>query len=441
MKTKKGSYNAIVCHLSNVQTHPNADRLKIAQASGYSVIVGSNASEGDLGVLFPEGGQISENVLIENSLYRKHPHTGEKMGGYFESSGRVKSCKLRGQISEGFFTGTDIIGSAGVNLKDGDEFCEIDGRVICKKYLSPATIKAINQAKTAYIKPWWVPNLLKNIHKQFILSKVALDRCPSFRKHFDTPKLRNCVHTIPGGLTAILTVKKHGTSGRTGYVPYKSGWFGRPRYRYVTGTRNVTYNPDTFGKNTDTGFYKGTNFRFQAHERVIAKGLRKDEIVYYEILGFSGPSTPIMPNHKLKKSDFKNAGYSAEEFQSLLDTYGDEITYHYGNDPGDFSIEVYRITQDGVDLNFQEMSDRCVELGLRGVHVVAMTTSEDNLMKESEYYSKDVDLGNQLREGIVIRLEDSGEFVKMVKYKSFTFCTLEGIRSNDPNEVNLEEVS
>ena len=82
MKTKSGDYNAVVCALTNLRPHPNADRLLIAMAAGYQVIVGLEAKEGDIGILFPEGGRLSHEMLMANNLYRKNPATGQPMGGY-----------------------------------------------------------------------------------------------------------------------------------------------------------------------------------------------------------------------------------------------------------------------------------------------------------------------------------------------------------------------
>ena len=58
------------------------------------VIVGQDANNDVLGVVFPSDGRLSEKMLLNNNLYRKHPITNEPMGGYFDKNGRIKSLKL-----------------------------------------------------------------------------------------------------------------------------------------------------------------------------------------------------------------------------------------------------------------------------------------------------------------------------------------------------------
>lgn len=42
-----------------VRPHPNADRVQLADAGGYQVVVGLDVRDGDLGVLFPPDSQVS----------------------------------------------------------------------------------------------------------------------------------------------------------------------------------------------------------------------------------------------------------------------------------------------------------------------------------------------------------------------------------------------
>ena len=448
--SKKSDYVGIVCELTDVRQHPNADNLKIANALGYSIIVGAESKDGDVGVVFPDGGRLSHEMLFNNRLYRKVPVTGERQGGYFGENGRVKACKLRGQISEAFFTTFESFTwcfEGEVTLKIGDEFDTIGPHKICQKYYTPATLRRMKQAAAGYKKPWYLPKLLAHFHKKYLVNKSSFDPCPSFKKHGSTTKLRQCFSMIPDGLNVIVTSKRHGTSGRTGYVKYddRSGLaklLGRPvGYRHVTGSRNVVKNPATFGKVGDGGFYKDSGFRFAAHQ-MIAPKLNRDEVIYYEILGFSNETTPIMPNHKFKWDDFKNQGFTKDEFNSIVKTYGEQATYHYGNLPGEFSVEVYRIVQGGKDLSHTDMVERCAELSLDTVPYVSTLHSGLDLMDYCALMSASQDAGGQLREGLCLRLETpDGELLKIVKYKSTLFSILEGIKRNDVNYVDMEEIS
>ena len=453
MKIKKNAkYNGIVCSLTDVKPHPNADRLQVARALGYDVVVGLEAKEGDLGICFPEGGKLSHEMCLHNSLYRKDPVTGEKMGGYFGENGRVKSTKLRGVHSEAFFTSLDSLVWAGqrgfVELKEGTEIGEIDGQKICEKYYTRATLRAMNRAKKNYKKPKWLPKFLVPIHKKYVVNKVKRDPCPDFKKHFSTTKLRQYSHMIPEGLNAIITSKMHGTSGRTGYVKYDTRRFlgrllKRPvKYQYVTGTRNVVKNPIGYGESKDDGYYAGTTFRQRCHSIIQSAGLYKDEVVYYEIVGFESEGKPIMPNHKLDWKDFKDSGFSKKEFQQLVDQFSETITYHYGQEDGECEIRVYRITNKNVDLSDQKMRQRCQELGLQCVSKLTEIDSGEDLMGICKDLSEESDMQGQLREGVCVRLEDlEGKLVKIVKYKSNRFAILEGIKRNDVDYVDMEEIN
>lgn len=445
MKLSKGNYNAIVCRLTNVRPHPNADRMLIANALGYEVIVGLGSKDGDLGIVFPEGGKLSHEMLMANNLYRKNPVTGEPMGGYFNENGRVRAVKLRGASSEAFFTKVGSLHwttdeDCAFDFNEGDEFDVVNGARICEKYYTPATQRAMQREAKAYKKPWWLPRFLVKWHRK-LTSRAGFDPCPTFAKHFNTPKLRQSIHVIEPGYKVILTSKRHGTSGRTGLVPYRrKTWLGiKSEYKYVTGTRNVVKYPD----GRAGGYYESEDFRGEIHDAIATKGLKEDEIVYYEILGFSRPGSPIMPNHKLVWKDFKGAGFSKEEYRDLVAKYGETVTYHYGNEDGQYHIEVYRITQGGRDLSAREMTDRCWELGLPCVPYLTTRNSDDDLMDICAKLSSGSDEEpGQLREGICVRLETwEGEHVKTYKYKGNTFCVLEGIKRNDVNYVDMEEIS
>lgn len=442
-------YTGIVCRLTDVRPHSNADRLQIANALGYQIIVGLEAKDGDLGVVFGEGGKLSHDMLYNNKLYRKVPVTGEKQGGYFAENGRIKSVKLRQENSEAFFTSLSALDwTGGHSLKEGDEVRELNGHKICEKYYTPATLRAMKRAEKKYKKPRWLPSFLVPLHKKYMVNKVSYDPCPTFKKHTSTTKLRQYVHMIPDNLQVKYLLKLHGTSGRTGYMPYDSrGFFAkllrrRVPFHYVTGTRNVTKNPIGYGTSTDDGYYVGTDFRQKIHNKIKEAGLNKNEILYYEVVGFQNETTPIMPDHKLKWEDFKGAGFSKEEFQEMHDKYNGTFTYHYGQEPGTAAFYVYRIVQDGKDLSDRALRERCSELGFEPVNLLKVTKSDEDLMEISRELANQEDSDGQLREGVVLRLEDKDEnLVKLLKYKSFRFTTVEGIKSNEDNYVDLEETS
>jgi len=212
---KSGKYNGVVCELKNVRPHGNADRLQLADALGYQVIVGADVKEGQIGILFAEGGKLSHEMLMANNLYRKHPETGEPMGGFFEANGRIRVVKLRKEKSEGFWTSLDSLHWAckdGVApyFEVGMEFCELFGNKICERHYTAATLRAINKAKKNYRKPKWLPKFLVPLHKKYVINRAKFDPCPDFKKHFDTAKLRRVVGTLPENVSVQVSVKSHG---------------------------------------------------------------------------------------------------------------------------------------------------------------------------------------------------------------------------------------
>jgi hypothetical protein len=433
-------YQATICKLTDIQYHPNADRLRIAKALGYSIVIGLTEDTETLGVVFPSDGVLSVEMLLQNNLYRKHPVTGEPMGGYIEESGRVKSLRLRGAVSDALWLPVSSLAWTGVNLsslKEGFQFTELNGKLICEKYYTPATRKAmgtsggkVNAAKKIYV---------------------------DFPEHIDTGQLRDRVTFIQGRepeYNVIITLKVHGTSGRTGNLLWKkrTKWQNflakfrlyKDKYRVVSGTRRVILDPD---KTVNDGYYKGTDFRETVHNMISGLGLRENEILYYEIAGWSGKDSLIMAEHGINAATMKESGIPSSEYGG----YGDTMRYTYGCEPGEFRVFVYRIVQDGQDLSFWDMEKRVKELQAENkteirfdiVPFLLETTTNDDLMKISEELTRGKDpLGEHIREGVVLRLEDkTGKLIFIVKYKGFLFCVLEGIRKNTDGYVDTEEIA
>ena len=184
----------------------------------------------------------------------------------------------------------------------------------------------------------------------------------------------------------MLTLKMHGTSGRTGYLPLvhiKKTWLDKllhragkeyKEYGYITGTRRVVLDDTHKG-----GFYESDDFRHAMAAKFEGK-LHKGEVVYYEIVGFQGPNgAPIMgqvQNSKVKDPEFTKQ-------------YGAVTTFAYGCDPagtyemqtneaGDMvmppccEVYVYRMTMVNEDGDVTEYSpaqikERCEQMGVHTV--------------------------------------------------------------------------
>jgi hypothetical protein len=431
-------YKAIVCRLTNVRKHPNADRLMLATVQGYQVIVGLNAQEGDLGVFFPCDGMLTANHLRANKLYATDPATGDKMGGYFGKNGRVRAQKFRGEKSDGFWQEADgFTWCGGLSLKEGEEFDTLNDEKICQKYYTPETLKA----------------LYRKSNSRAAKATVVY---PTFFQHYDTKQLRNNAASIPAGAVIYVSEKLHGTSGRTGHVQpvIRRGRFaafvrrvlGREDpWVYVCGTRRTIREVKT--DKAREGYYGKEQFRLIIHDAIKRSGLRKGEIVYYEIVGFTDTGQSIM------------AIYDITDKQ-VAKRYGNKMVFSYGCgvSPGEqlTRFYVYRITQqspDGavVDLSWDQMIARCSQLGLPAVPELDRFMHDgdvDGLLARVDAHTRgDSTLStDHIREGVVCRVEhpevySNNQSLIALKYKGFHFCEMEGIKKNDDAYVDVEEIA
>lgn len=428
-------YSGIVTPVVNIRPHPNADRLSLGTAAGHQVVVSKSVEGGTVGVFFPCDGRLSSACLSNNNLYR-HPELNndkEVKSGFFDDNGRVRAQKFRGAISEGFWTELSVLSWTGADLssmKTGDAVQKVNGHVVCEKYYTPATMRAMTKNGKA--------------------SKKAppKESFPTFREHFGVQKLRHVISNIPAGAELYFTEKCHGTSGRTGCLPVKkrTGLISRllskffppaPKYKHVSGTRRTVLDSE---RAIDAGFYSGKTFRVDIHKQIESAGLHMGETVYYEVVGFDEKGGRIMGAHGITD-------------KALKKRYGRRMVYSYGCDPSlnPYKVLVYRITYtmlDGavVEAPWHQVVNRCMSIGLSPVPELASPVIYDGdaeaLTDTCERLSRgdsSLDSGH-IKEGVVVRAQYPG-LDAHYKYKSFHFCELEGIAKNNDEYVDPEEVS
>ena len=473
------AYCGYVTRLKNVRKHSNADRLQLADCFGNTVIVSLDYSEGQLGVYFPVDGQLSEEYCKINDLVRRKDENGNPCGGYLDPEKRnIKAMKLRGEKSDGLFMPlTSLANFTTVSdLKEGDTITVLNGVEICKKY--------IPKRKTTGV---WHGGSGK---------KVRANHAPTFYEHVDTQQLAYNLNQFKAGDVVELTLKMHGTSGRTGYLPLRKQkkrtlWqklTSKPgdiyyEYDYVTGTRRVVLD-----ETHDGGFYTDNEFRHAMAKKFFGK-LRKGEVVYYEIVGFVNAQTPIMASVKNSKISDK----------SFTKQYGEETVFSYGCDPNgeweetqysaapdvlDFDktiaprceVYVYRMTQvnedgDVVEMSPEQMRQRCDQMGVKYVPVFEkfiipemeiiherVTTTEKGwlenkiikhetpidpgdyvLRKVEQYFDGPDPIGKtHVREGVVARIVNRPT-ISVYKHKNFSFKVLEGIAKDVADAPDMEE--
>lgn len=471
------AYFGYITTLKNVRPHPNADRMKLADCFGNTVCVGLNDAEGEIGIYFPTDGQLSVEYCEHNNLVRKKDENGNNVGGYLDPDKRnVRAIKLRGEKSDGIFMPLSSIVYTGINLDDldiGDRIDVLNGHEICKKYIPHSNIrvgKVSDGNKTR---------------------KKKVPMAPLFVEHADTEQLAYNLGAFKSGDEIEITLKMHGTSQRTAYLPvfkgYKKDFWGRilhcvkpnsefakklikraenfatPIYDwgYVSGTRRTVL------ENYDGGYYGSNEFREQ-HSKFFEGKLWKGEEVYYEVVGFTHTGAPIMATADNKKLNDKE----------FVKQYGKETVFSYGCVPGfqwditgdenelgelptlpNSDIYVYRMTMINEDGDIVEYSPdfmryRCEQMGVKTVPVMWKGvipenpgSTEDPTISAGEwiknvaerFYDGPDPIGKtHVREGVVVRILNRPKFCAY-KHKNFAFKVLEGIIKDVAEVPDMEE--
>ena len=458
------SYSAYICKVKNVRVHPNADRLALGECLNDTVVLGLNTKEDDLLLYFPPDGRLSEDFCAANDLIGyKDPVTGERKGGFFDHKRKVRVQKFRGEPSYGFATEVgslyklatyfentgkqkqaNELSKAVDKLKGGDSFTELAGIPICEKYITKATRNAQGGS-----------------NKQ----KKPRKKNPRFPEHVDTKQFRYELNKIPSGAIIYLFNKKHGTSSRYGYVQVETQlplpWY-KCAYSSITGKKfkhetKFEWVHQAGSRRVElkdpAGFdYHGSSeYRFDFMKNIWPL-LRKGEVIYGEIVGYTDNGRLIMQAHSTDKLDKK-----------LRKQYGPQMIYKYGCPEGTHKFFVYRITQvneDGhqFDLPWPQVEYRAAQLGLIADKPLIGPIIMGQMGHDQDDYAGDPSMDHQrlkdlveqlvqgpdpidpshIREGVVLHIE-RGSGTYYLKQKSFEFQLLEGLIKEDPNYIDPEE--
>lgn len=442
------AYTAFITRIKNLRPHPNADRLQMGECFGNTVIVSLDYVDNQLGVYFPSDGQLSTEFAEANNLLRKKDENGNNVGGYMDPDKRnVTAIKLRGEKSDGLFLPLKSLESFGdvYILNEGDRIDNFNGHEICCKYVPRHNVRRGQVSSGNRTRKKKVP--------------IA----PLFSEHADTEQLAYNLGAFKPGDEIEITLKMHGTSQRTGYLPVFQGYKktiwdkifrreGTPIYDwgYVSGTRRTVL------ENYDGGYYGSNEFREQ-HSKVFEGKLWKGETVYYEVVGFTHTGVPIMASCDNKKLNDKE----------FVKQYGKTTTFSYGCSEtgwmtyGDGSHEalpvsdiyVYRMTmtnEDGETVEYTPdfMRYRCEQMGIKTVPVMwkgIIPTVADSYAGEyikdiaEQYYDGADPIGKtHVREGVVVRILNRPKFCAY-KHKNWYFKALEGIVKVEAVDPDIEE--
>ena len=457
-------YNAYITRIKNLHKHPNADRLQIGECFGNAVIVSMDYEDNQLGVYFPSDGQLSVEFADANNLLRKKDENGNNIGGYMDPDKRnVTAIKLRGEKSDGLFLPLKSLESFGdiTILREGDRIDNFNGHEICCKYVPRRNVRSGHVSNGNKTRKHKVP--------------VS----PLFSEHADTEQLAYNLGAFKPGDEIEITLKMHGTSQRTAYLPVLKGYKrtlidkilrreGKPIYDwgYVSGTRRTVL------ENFEGGYYGSNEFR-EAHSKFFEGKLNKGEEIFYEVVGYTHTGTPIMAsgdNKKLNDKEFvKQYGQTTvfsygcdfrtreEQIGFLTDDIGCGVVDYGSCVKPQSDIYVYRMTmtnEDGFTVEYTPdfMRYRCEQMGVKTVpvfgkavissdrlhltapdgydhdYLIGEGTIGDMVMRAAEdYYDGPDPIGKtHVREGVVVRIVNRPKFCAY-KHKNHTFKMLSGI--------------
>lgn len=462
-------YKAYITYVKNIRPAENSDFLNACEVFGNTTIIDKTITEDTLVLYLPSDGQISIEFGEKNNLFRKKDDAGNNIGGFVDPVKRnITAIRLRGNRSDGLVLPISCLnycythGDASAELHAGDIINGIlNGHEICCKYIP------------------------RRNHRQGHVSdgnrtrKKKVDVAPLFAEHADTEQLAYNLGAFKPGDEIEITLKMHGTSQRTGYLPVFKGykrtfkdWLlrrdGKPIYDwgYVSGTRRTVLD------NYDGGYYGSNEFREQ-HSKTFKGKLWKGETVYYEVVGFTHTGAPIMAegnNEKLGKDFVKQYG------KTTVFSYGCRplgldinVSYFEGNieegivkEYPQSDIYVYRMTmtnEDGAVVEYTPdfMRYRCEQMGVKTVPVMwkgiipahtgdaaAIRLGQDAgawiKEKAEQYYDGPDPIGKtHVREGVVVRILNRPKFTAY-KHKNFSFKVLEGIIKDTAAAPDMEEV-
>lgn len=415
------NYLAKLIEVTDVKKHPNADKLQLVTVDFQNVVTGLDAKVGDRYVYFPVESAIDLGFLSATNSFRDNTMNSDKeASGFFESKGRVRAVKLRGEYSLGYIVPVASIESFYGKLEAnvGDYFDSVNGMIIVKKYIVPGS----------------EPKERTNNGKKPRISRLVDGQV---HLHVDTQNLRKEAYRVSPQDTISITYKIHGTSGWVSNVLVKKKLSTRDKiakflgvnieeteYDFVYGSRKVVKNEYETQNTND--FYDVDIWGTIKDE--LKEVLPKGYTIYYEAVGDLPTGSHIQGK------------------------------YDYGCSAGQHRVYIYRITFTNVDgvvfnLTYQEIADFCEKRNLTVVPLFYLGSAKDLFAGDTEqhwhealveylqehYTEKDCYLCKNVvpEEGIVLRKETSKEF-EAYKLKSYRFLEAETAEL-DKGEVNIED--
>lgn len=445
---KNKNYCAVVVEITHLVDLSNCTNVQHAIIMGNAVVVSKEVKVGDIGIFFPVETQLSKEYLSANNLYRKPElNSNPEEKGYFEENGRIRCVKFRQNKSEGLFMPYSSIEFTNFHsLNIGDEFDELNGIEICKKYIPK------------YTRTSGAPSIKKNRSKKFESKLVD----GQFRFHEETGVLYKNLHKILPDSLISITYKLHGTSGISSYVLCKkpATWLNKAIiwfWNYIV----CGIIPDRFQFTLEEVDYD----YLYSSRKVIKNGELNPNAQHFYNVDIWG-----LANEKVKPFLQKGMTFYYEIVGYLPTGAGIQGQFDYGCNPGEFEVYIYRITSTNVDgkvieFSAKQVQDFCKKNGLKAVpelyygyaknipnfiwpkgmsseeskEIAGFTFGESFLERvKKDYNEKDCFMCKNVvpEEGIVIRIEDLD--LEAYKCKSLKFLERE-TKELDKGEANIED--
>jgi RNA ligase (TIGR02306 family) len=275
-------------------------------------------------------------------------------------NGRIRTCKIRGAISQGLLASLDGVGlpPREISGMPGSVLTEALGVV---KYEPPANIQWLGGPQ-----------------------RKKRDLNPNFHEYRDIPRLKNLPHAFKEGDPVVVTEKIHGTNFRAGWVKWEprtlwqrvKAWFGYGQeYEFVYGSRRVQLQDKT----SWGGFYQENVYSEIVRKYDLENKLVKGVVVYGEI-------------------------------------YGDGIQkgYSYGCGPGEHKFACFDLEIDGTEMSQSFTRNYAHSLGLPTVPVLYEGPYVHGSVVQLAAGPSVLAPSQAVREGVVCRSPAQGQVVKII---------------------------
>jgi len=355
-----------ICKIDAIRSHPNADRLEIAEIKGWKVVIQKDVFKENQFVLYfeidsilPE--EIEKRIFGEDAKIKLH-------------NSRVKTIKIRQVYSQGLICPIELFSDKIKKIKLGDVTEDLG----ITKY-EPK----IEKSSGLYVQPQ------KKKYENQNFNKV---RKPNNIKNFKN---------IFDGKEVVITEKCHGTSFCVGWIQRTKSSFMDRINIFINGEYEFCY------RSMSVQLQKRKSLWYGFLKKL---GIKKDNNFYEKEIGKDVYSEAVR-NYKLK--DIIPKGY---EITGEIYGSGVQKGYAYGCKDSERKLICFGVRKDGVNIPFENSIEIVCGIGLEYVPVLFQGILTDEVLNNCTNGPSVIDPKTKVREGCVIELKDQvGESIVILK--------------------------